>query len=329
MFTNFSASGLQVVQYTGPLEKHPARPKLNKAGACTASISTQQLATQCDEATRDVYLHQSARLEPDPSDNSLLPRAHSWTSFKPIDKACAPNSADDTQAWPMEIPDDCDPAGNTLIPPLDELIGHEQQALPARVASDLSPQVSASDNDTRMTVSPLPRPSDPCARKTPASPLQQNAQETIRDNCLSQDPDPVTDTVRVADNLVCHGSPSRFRTVRGCRSSASRADSASAPSEIRDDANSDIDGGGSVVTNDRVDDEAQDWEVKRILDSRVTTSGDVEFRVCWRSTWERKENLHCPLLLKQFKQRRKRMRLNPPANRARKLAHIPAMSKLG
>ena len=79
--------------------------------------------------------------------------------------------------------------------------------------------------------------------------------------------------------------------------------------------------GNVVVTNDWAGNRAQEWEVKPILDKRVTSSGRQEFRIRWGSTWEREENLRCPLLLKQFEQRRKRMRPNLPANRVRKSGH--------
>ncbi|KAL9047998.1 MAG: hypothetical protein Q9162_007893 [Coniocarpon cinnabarinum] len=329
MFTNFGASNLQVVQYAGPPEKRPARPKSNKTGACTASASTQQLTTQCGEPIEAVCsgasVYKALRntvtpegSEPDSPVNPL-PGADSWTSFKQIGQACALNSEDGSQTCPIEVSDDSDVDASS-IPSLGELI-HKRSPSSAAPADNLDARAPACDGDMDITVDSLAASLGRRCRE----PSTLLTQEKSLESAQGGDPPErsrslLADAPRGTDGLALRGSSPACNDTDS-RSPASAVEPASAHSDIRDDAS----GGGSgsivVITNDWAGNNAQEWEVKRILDKRVTPSGGLEFKIRWGSTWEREENLHCPLLLKQFDQRRTQTRPNLPANRVRKFRH--------
>lgn len=68
----------------------------------------------------------------------------------------------------------------------------------------------------------------------------------------------------------------------------------------------------AMETELQPENDMDEYEVERILDTRTTTSGQQEYLIKWKgysqgeNSWEPTENLNCPDLLKQFHQRTQR-----------------------
>ena len=78
---------------------------------------------------------------------------------------------------------------------------------------------------------------------------------------------------------------------------------------------------GSSVPNSGSRSEECVWEVKRILDRRMSRDGRYEYKVRWENTWEAEENLdNCPEAIEFYMQHRQRLQVRSASGIRKKTA---------